>query len=205
VTETPDQTKKHIAVLTEFETKYGKYIRALEEDWTASVAAGTIGAPDDLGSDMSADEFARLTREVQMLAARADRAIKASGVAPVSGSGDLPSQAFDFEVNDGYFSNDGMEFPRELLELIPSQISGLEIKLEEAEAAEEESAKRLFGETVLHSMDAAKGRQLAREQRPPKEMEPWPSRKRPWHENPWLVAIGSGIVLLAVTLLVTQT
>jgi hypothetical protein len=60
-----------------------------------------------------------------------------------------------------------MEFPRKLLELIPSQISGLEIKLEEAEAGEAESAKGLFGETVLHSMDAATGRQLAREQRPP--------------------------------------
>lgn len=134
VSESPEQIRRHIAALTEFEQKYGEYLRAHEEDWAASLASGAVDAPNDLGSDMSAADFARLAREVKMLATRADRAIKLSGVAPVDGSGDLPSLAFDFEVNDGYFSDDGMSLQRELLERIPSQISGLEMRLEEAEA-----------------------------------------------------------------------
>ena len=86
-----------------------------------------------------------------MLATRAARAIKASGVVPLAGSADLPTQALDFEVNHGYFSDDGLNIPRELLERIPSQISGLEIKLEEAEAAEKEAGERFFGEVFQES------------------------------------------------------
>jgi len=198
VGESAEQIKKHLAALTEFEEKYGEYIRAQEEDWGASIAAGAIGAPDDLGSDMSAEDFAQLTREVKMLATRADRAIKASGVAPLAGSADLPTQAFNFEVNDGYFSDDGLGVPRELLERIPSQVSGLEIKLEEAEAAENEASMRSFGEVFEESRQRhhqAQQRRGDREetvvgrQSTGREADP-----RPWWENPWLLGIGVTVI-----------
>lgn len=173
--ESAGQIRKHIAALTEFEARYDEYIRAHEEDWAASIAAGAIGAPDDLGSDMSAEDFAQLTREVKMLATRADRAIKASGVTPLAGSADLPTQAFDFEVNDGYSSDDGLGVPRELLERIPSQISGLEIKLEEAEA-----------ELLSQEQASREGRQSGRE------------LKRDWINHPWTITIVGGIVAAVI-------
>lgn len=196
--ESPEQIKKHIAALTEFETKYGEYIRVHEEDWGASIAAGAIGASDNLGSDMPAEDFAQLTREVKMLAIRADRAIKASGVAPLTGSADLPTQAFDFEVNDGYFSDDGLGVPRELLERIPSQISGLKIKLEEAEAAEKEASMRSFGEAFEGGRERHRQAQHPRQNREDRvagrqstgrEADP-----RPWWENPWIVGIGVTVI-----------
>lgn len=174
--ESPEQIKKHIAALTEFETKYGEYIRVHEEDWGASIAAGAIGAPDNLGSDMSAEDFAPLAREVKMLATRANRAVKASGVAPLAGSVDLPTQAFDFEVNDGYFSDDGLGVPRELLERIPSQISGLEIKLEEAEARSGSSVK----------------------------FPNWPKLRWRWINHPWTITIVGGIVATVIAALIVN-
>jgi hypothetical protein len=211
VSESPEQIRRHIAALTEFETKYGEYIRAHEEDWTASIATGAIGAPDDLGSDMSAEDFSQLTREVKMLATRADRAIKASGVAPLAGSADLPTQAFDFEVNDGYFSDDGLGVPRRLLERIPSQISGLEIKLEEAEAAEKEAGMRLFGEVFEESRDRHHQAQQRREDREEKlvrqQSTGTEANPRPWWENPWIVGIGvtviGGLIVLVVWAAIT--
>lgn len=204
--ESAEQIRKHIAALTEFETKYGEYIRAQEEDWSASIAAGAIGAPDDLGSDMSAEDFAQLTREVKMLATRADRAIKASGVAPLAGSADLPTEAFDFEVNDGYFSDDGLGVPRELLERIPSQISGLEIKLEEAETAEKEAGMRLFGEAFEESRQRHHPAQQRREDRAEASVGQQSTGRRAdprlWWENPWIVGIGvtviGGLILAAI-------
>jgi hypothetical protein len=173
MSESPEQIRKHIVALAEFETKYGEYIRAHEEDWAASIAAGAIGAPDDLGSDMSAEDFAQLTRAVKMLATRADRAIGASGVAPLAWSADLPTQAFNFEVNDGYFSDDGLGVPRELLERIPSQISGLEIKLEEAKAVEAKTSQ-------------------------PIGLPNRPSLRRDWINHPWTITIVGGIVAAVI-------
>lgn len=210
--EKPEQIKKHIAALTEFEKKYGEYIRANEAEWTASLAAVSEDAPDDLGSDWSAEDWTGRTREVKMLATRADRAIKASDVALV-GSGDLPTVAFDFEVNDGYFSDDGLSVPREILERIPSQISGLEIKLEEAEAGEDESAMRLLGETIEESREQDRVRRGRREEGEAKHIpqQPWkhpmgkaPEPKRPWHENPWIVTIGGGVIVGIIVLLLTN-
>jgi hypothetical protein len=213
MSESPGQIKKHIAALTEFETKYGEYIRVHEEDCTASIAAGAIGAPDDLGSDMSAEDFAHLTRDVKMLATRADRAIRASGVAPLAGSVDVPAQAFDFEVNDGYFSDDGLGVPRELLERIPSQISGLEMKLEEAEAAEEEDGMRLLGELIEGNRERQRQTQERRDDRTT-DLAQQPGdraseRERPWWENPWVVGIGvtviGGMILAGIIALMSAT
>jgi hypothetical protein len=86
-----------------------------------------------------------------MLATRADRAIKASGVGqifiydpPAMGgrlkSTDLPSQVFDFDRMA--FMDDGMDVQREILNRIPSQLAGLELKLEEAVALGQEQLKR---------------------------------------------------------------
>lgn len=207
--ESPEQIKRHITSLAEFEQKYGEYLRALEAEWFASIAAGAIGAPDDeeLGSDLSSDDWARLTREVKMLATRADRAIKASGVAPLAGSADLPTEAFDFDVNHGYHSDDGMNIPRQLLERIPSQISGLEIKLEEAEAAEKEASMRLFGEVVEESRDRHRQTQQRQDERaamPPQEAT---ERLRRWLQNPWVVGIGvtviGGLIVAGIITLVS--
>lgn len=200
----PEQIKKHITNLTEFEKKYGEYIRALEAEWFASVAAGAIGAPDDedLGTDWSADDWARLTREVKMLAVRADRAIKASGVAPLAGSTDLTTQAFDFEVNHGYHSDDGMQVPRELLERFPSQISGLEIKLEDAAAVEEEEAGPGLVSEGLDQHRHSQERQA--DQAAQSATATMPERRRPWWENPWLITVAGGIVAAVLAALIIR-
>jgi hypothetical protein len=198
VNERPEQIKKLIADLAEFEEKYGEYIRALEADWSMS-----LGAPEDESGEpeWSTDDWTRLTRKVKMLATRGGRAIKASGVAPV-GSGDLPTVAFDFEVNHGYFSDDGLSVPREILERIPSQISGLEIKLEEAETAEEESSTRLFGDLVKEPRPGPTAQE--RPARPPRRAT---ERLRRWWESPWVVGIGvtviGGLIVAGIIALVS--
>ena len=207
MSESPKQIKKHITNLTEFEKKYGEYIRALEAEWFASVAAGAIGAPDDedLGTDWSADDWARLTREVKMLAVRADRAIKASGVAPLAGSTDLTTQAFDFEVNHGYHSDDGMQVPRELLERFPSQISGLEIKLEDAAVVEEEASPRLISEGFEESRDQHRHSQERQvDQAAQSATATMPERRRPWWENPWLITVAGGIAAAVLAALIIR-
>lgn len=199
--EKPEQVKKHIADLEEFERKYGEYIRVLEAEWSAS-----LGAPEDETGepDSSADDWTRLTREVKMLATRAGRAIKASGVAPV-GSSELPTIAFDFEVNHGYFSDDGLSVPREILERIPSQISGLEIRLEAAEAAEEEGTMRLLGELIEEGQEQERQRRVRREEQATKAApgQPWEHPggkhpKSPWYERPLAVGIIGGLITTVV-------
>jgi hypothetical protein len=188
--ETPDQIKRHVANLREFETKFGEFVTALNHE----IVAGE--------KRWNGEEKARRKRELSGLAAKADRAMKVSGVnpyvllnPPVIGGGvrsaDLPSQIFDFyHVSD---NDDGLTFQRKILERIPAQLAGLELRLEEAEAADEGPTSRVTGPRRW------------RRKKPPKEMEPWPKHKRPWHENPWLVAIGSGIVVGIVVLLLTHS
>jgi hypothetical protein len=131
VGENADQISKHIEVLSEFEQKYGAFLAAVNKEWAGN------------GKTWTDSEAAARKREIQMLAVRADRAMKASGVGqifithpPAIGGGikstDLPSQVFDF---DGFgFGSDGMEIQRAILDRIPSQIAGLEMKLEEVKA-----------------------------------------------------------------------
>lgn len=199
--EKPEQVKKHIVALEEFEKKYGEYIGALEAEWSTS-----LGAPEDKTgeADWSADDWTQLTREVKMLATRAGRAIKASGVSPV-GSSDLPTIAFDFEVNHGYFSDDGLSVPREILERIPSQISGLEIRLEEAEAAEEEGSMRLLGELIEEGQEQERQRRVRREEQAtraapqqPVEHSAGKHPKPPWYERPLPVGIIGGLITTVV-------
>jgi hypothetical protein len=130
VAQSPDQIRKHIEVLSEFEQKYGEFLAAVHREWAGD------------GKTWTDSEFAARKREIQMLATRADLAMKVSDVGqliithpPAMGGGikstDLPSQVFDF---DGFaFGSDGMEIQRAILDRIPSQIVGLEMKLEKAE------------------------------------------------------------------------
>lgn len=129
VGENTDQIQRHIDALSEFEQKYGAFLDAVRRDWAGE------------GQTWTPAEFAERKREISMLAVKADRAMKASDVGqlfithpPAMGGGikstDLPSQVFDF---DGFaFGSDGMEIQRAILDRIPSQIAGLQIKLEEA-------------------------------------------------------------------------
>lgn len=128
--ESPEQIRKHIAVLSDFEQKYGEFLVAAHNEWAGD------------GKTWTREEFAKRKREIQMLAVRADLAMKASGVGqifithpPAMGGGvkstDLPSQVFDFDA--AAFGDDGMEIQRMILDRIPSQIAGLEVMLEEVE------------------------------------------------------------------------
>ena len=222
MSESPDRIRRHIENLTEFEAKFGKYVAALEADWFAAEAVGAVGAPDDLGSDWSSQEYAKRKREIAELATKADLAMKASGVGQINlhhppalggglRAGDLPSQVFDFvEFSD--YNDDGLTFQRKILERVPSQIAGLRVRLEEAEETEEEANLRAFGEMYEESRDRNRQAQERREQeqqekRAAKEAPPSPAVRtseshRPWWENPWLVGIGvtviGGLALLAI-------
>lgn len=154
MSESSEQVRKHIGVLSEFERKYGEYLSALAADHAeATMPSGMSyeGEYEYGGVDWSSQEWSRRKREISMLAVRADLAMKASGVGqlyithpPAMGGGvkstDLPSQVFDFDPG---FADDGMDIQRAILERIPAQIAGLEIKLEEAEANEARSKPKL--------------------------------------------------------------
>lgn len=197
--ETPEQIKRHIANLAEFETKFGEFVTALNHE----IVAGE--------KRWSGEEGGRRKREISALAAKADKAMKASGVGqlaiynpPAIGgglkSGDLPSQVFDF-VQFGY-DDDGLTFQREILERIPAQLAGLEMKLEEAEEAEKESGDRLFGELVQDGVDRTrKDREaltVAASPDPKPASEAAPTPKRPWHEHPVFVPLLIGTVTTVV-------
>lgn len=197
--ETSEQIKRHIANLTEFETKFGEFVAVLNHE----VVAGE--------KRWSKEEMARRKREISALAAKADRAMKASGVGqlaiynpPAIGgglkSGDLPSQVFDF-VQFGY-DDDGLTFQREILERIPAQLAGLEMRLEEAEEAEKESGNRLFGELVQGGIDRARKEREALAVAPSPDPEPAtkapPEPKPPWHEHPIFVPMLIGIIATVV-------
>jgi hypothetical protein len=206
VSESPTQIRKHIEILSTFEQRYGEFLAALREEWEGE------------GKRWTDEETARRKREIQMLATRADLAMKASGVGqililhpPAAGgglkSGDLPSQVFDF---DGFaFGTDGMEIQQQILNRIPSQIAGLEVRLEEAEAAEKEAGMRQFGEVFEQSRQRSQAAQERREGRAEEASGRQPAREapdhRPWWENPWIVGIGvtvigGGILALIVAL-----
>jgi hypothetical protein len=135
--ETPKQIQKRIDALEQFEGRYREYIGAIDADVEADSVVGS-GGP---GSGWPDEEYAKRKRELAELAAPADRAMKASGVGqyvltnpPALGGGvkaaDLPSQIFEFgEVGLG---GDPLAFQRSILNRIPSQLSGLKMKLEEA-------------------------------------------------------------------------
>lgn len=184
MSESPDQIRKHIEVLTDFEQKYGEFITAVHNEQLTGEKR------------WSAKEFAERKRAIQMAAARADKAMKASGVGqwalthpPAIGGGlksaDLPSQVFDFQSFGYSDDDDGLSFQRSILERIPSQIAGLEMKLEEAEAA---------------PVKATKPAKRAGTATPQQEWEVTPDKPRRWAwlNSPWVVGIGCAVIGVVV-------
>jgi hypothetical protein len=117
---TPDQIRKHIEILSDFEQKYGDYLVARHNRQIE-------GRPD-----WSSREWAERERELRMLAPRAEVAIEASGVERYA---ELSSVILAFKDWVG-FTVDARDddLQREILRLIPSQLTGLHMRLEEAEA-----------------------------------------------------------------------
>lgn len=191
----PAQISKHLEVLSTFEQRYGEFLSALREEWEGG------------GKRWTDEETAKRKREIQMLATRADLAMKASGVGqililhpPAAGgglkSGDLPSQVFDF---DGFaFGTDGMEIQKQILSRIPSQIAGLEVRLEEAEAAEKDAGMRQFDEVFEQSRQRSQAAQERNEDRAEEALGRQPAKgapdHRPWWENPWIVGVGVTVI-----------
>jgi hypothetical protein len=108
MSETAKAIQKHIEILANFELKYGDRLAEGRSDWS----------------------MREWERELRMLAPRAEAAIEASGV---EGYAEMSSVILAFEDWVGFrvdARND--DFQREILRLIPSQLAGLEMRLEEA-------------------------------------------------------------------------
>jgi hypothetical protein len=94
--------------------------------------------------------------------------------------------------------------------MIPSQIAGLEVRLEDAEATEQEAGMRLFGEVFQQSQQRHRQAQEPQEDQAPRSTrrsigEP-SEPDRPWWENPWVVGtgvtvIGGGILAVIAALI----
>jgi hypothetical protein len=177
--EDPKRLRNHIEVLTKFERDYREFIEALEADFSAPDA--NWGERFE-GSGWSKEKWNQRKRQLQMDSVRADLAVKASGVgalifteAPVAGGGiraaDLPSQIFDFIEVDAFRPDDGLTFQRKLLERMPSQIAGLEVRLEEAE-----SESRPLHQTKAATRDSRNRNQFA------------------WLNHPWVVGVGVTVI-----------
>ena len=127
--DTAMQIKRHIEVLEEFEQKYTEYLVARQHRQIED------------RSEWSSGEWAERERELRVLAPRAEAAIGASGV---EGYADLPSVILAFKDWVG-FTVDARDddLQREILRLIPSQMTGLQMRLEEAEEASREKGRGL--------------------------------------------------------------
>ena len=164
--------KLHIEVLEDFEEKYGAFLvarRNREE------------IPEVQWSNK---EWAKRERELRMLAPRAEAAIVASGV---EGYADLSSVILAFKDWVGFTADardDDLQW--EILNLLPSQIGGLRMRLEEAEEASREKGRRL--------------RAAFADRRPR-----W--RRLVDDPNPWVlgfvVAVAAGLVILAIWAAIT--
>lgn len=169
MSESPEQIRKHIAALTEFEQKYSEYLAADRE----SRAKGSI--------HYSTREWRERDRDIRKLAPRADAAIEASGVGglalygpPAVGSpfiaDDLASLIF--HVKPSVFGDEAPDddLRQDIADRLPTQIAGLEMRLEEAEA-ESGGSIRLPGRPTLR----------------------WG-----WINHPWTITVVGGIVAAVI-------
>jgi hypothetical protein len=200
VSESPEQIRKHIGVLSNFETIYREFVDALEKYRTGGEKT------------WSEDEYESRRRQILKDAVRGQKAMEASGVGTVAlrfpnryEEDSLPALVFHFRAGGL-----GLSVQHRILDMIPSQIAGLEVRLEEAEAAEQEGGMRLFGEVFQQSQERHR-----RGQEPPEDQVPKSAQRstrgpsepdRPWLENPWVVGIGvtvigGGILAVIATLL----
>jgi len=136
VSESSDQIRKHIEVLTAFEEAYRSFVFALESEHRT-------GQPY-----WHPQAFAGYRRDIIEAAPRADLAAKASGLAvrvrmpdDTLKSLDLPDQVMDYTDGGGGYGPDDLRVPRMILDTLPRQIGALRVKLEEAEEAEKSSKK----------------------------------------------------------------
>ena len=113
-----DEIREHLEVLEDFGNKYGEYLVARHK------------REGEGHSDWSSREWAEREFELRRLAPRAEAAIEASGV---EGYAEMSSVILAFKDWVG-FSVDARDddLQREILRLIPSQLTGLEMRLEEA-------------------------------------------------------------------------
>lgn len=180
MSESPEQIRKHIAALTEFEQKYTEYLAADRE----SRAKGSLHYSDR--------EWRERDREIRKLAPRADAAIEASGVGglalygpPAVGSpfiaDDLASLIF--HVKPSVFGDEAPDddLRQNIADRLPTQIAGLEMRLEEASMPN-------------------------RRKKPNSEGRAWSWSW--WHEpNPWVLGVGvtvlGGLIVLTVWALIT--
>lgn len=128
-----DEIRKHIDVLSEFEQLYGEYLVARQNRQLEG------------RHDWPRREWARRERQLRMLAPRADAAIEASGVSGLALYGppaigepliadDLASMIFHVEDRGFGVESRDDSLMRAILDRLPSQIAGLEMQLEKAEA-----------------------------------------------------------------------
>lgn len=186
--ESPGQVRKHIAVLSNFETTYREFVDALEKFRSGE------------GKTWSEDEYESRRRQILKDAVRAQKAMEVSGVGTIAlrypnryEEASLPALVFYFRGG-----GPGLSLQRRILDMIPSQIAGLEVRLEEAEAAEEEAGSRRFGEVFEQSQQRHHQAQQPPEERAGKETEQQSTGEkpdsRPWWENPWIVGIGVTVI-----------
>lgn len=158
----------------------------------------------------SESEYERRRRAILEDAARADRAIKASGVGyvavrnpPLMGGGtveDLPSLVFDFSISGRRAGSDGLGLQRRILQQIPAQLGGLRMKLEEAESEFHPDDPRASVAAVAPpepDVGGAVSVSIDREKRP--DGGQWA-----WLNHPWVVGIGVTMVGVVLTLLATK-
>lgn len=169
VSESPEQIRKHIAVLEDFEQKYGEFIVAEHDRRVES------------RSDWSSRQWAERLREIRSLAPRADAAIDASGVGglavhwpPALGGGlkadDLASMIF--EVRPSAFGDEqpDHELRQAIMDRLPTQIEGLKMRLEEIEAQPDRSIS----------------------------FPGWPKLRWGWINHPWTITVVGGIVAAVI-------
>lgn len=195
--ESPEQIRRHIAALSSFETTYREFVDALER------------YRGDGEKTWSEDEYEARRRQILKDAVRAQKAMEASGVGTVAlrypnryEEGSFPALVFHFSGR-----RPGLSLQRRILDMIPSQIAGLEVRLEEAEEAEEEAGLRLFGEVFEQSQQLHLEAQPRREEQAEKIAEQRStgednSDPRPLWENPWIVGIGVTVIGGAILALI---
>jgi hypothetical protein len=158
----------------------------------------------------SDSEYERRRRAILEDSARADRAIKASGVGhvavrnpPLMGGGtvdDLPSLVFDFSISARRAGSDGLGLQRRILDQIPAQLGGVSLKLEEAESEVHSDDPRASVSAVAPPESDVGGVEsvgIDREKR--SNTDPWA-----WLNHPWAVGIGVTVVGVVLTFLATK-
>ncbi|HEY5054479.1 MAG TPA: hypothetical protein VII45_13845 [Solirubrobacterales bacterium] len=127
--ESPQIIRRHVALLSDFGRKYSDFLVARRDREKQG------------HSDWSSRQWSERELEIRMLAPRAEAAIEASGV---EGYAELSSVILAFKDWLGFsFDARDDDLQIEILRLIPSQVAGLEMRLEEAEARPAKSRWRL--------------------------------------------------------------